>query len=69
MKVVVLERNSLGIDIDTSCFERLGDCVQYPVSLAEDTPGKIKDADIIIVNKVPMNETTLKDAKNVKLIF
>ncbi len=68
MKVVVLERNSLGIDIDTSCFERLGECVQYPVSLADDTPWKIKDADIIIVNKVPMNEMTLKDAKNVKLI-
>lgn len=68
MKVIVLERNSLGIDIDTSCFDRLGECVQYPVSLAADTPEKIKDADIIIVNKVPMNETTLKDAKNVKLI-
>lgn len=68
MKVVVLERNSLGIDIDTSCFDRLGECVQYPVSLAGDTSEKIKDADIIIVNKVPMNESTLKDAKNVKLI-
>lgn len=68
MKVVVLERNSLGTDIDTSCFEQLGECVQYPVSLEADAPEKIKDADIIIVNKVPMNETTLKDAKNVKLI-
>lgn len=68
MKVVLLERNSLGTDIDVSCFEKLGTYTQYPVSLAEDTPEKIKDADIIIVNKVPMNESTLKDAKNVKLI-
>lgn len=68
MKVVLLERNSLGTDIDVSCFEKLGEYTQYPVSLAEDTPEKIKDADIIIVNKVPMNESTLKDAENVKLI-
>jgi len=68
MKVVCLERNSLGTDIDVSCFEKLGEYTQYPVSIAEDTPEKIKDADIIIVNKVPMNESTLKDAKNVKLI-
>ncbi|MDD3206786.1 MAG: D-2-hydroxyacid dehydrogenase [Lachnospiraceae bacterium] len=68
MKVVVLERNSLGTDIDTSCFDKLGECVQYPVSVAEDAAEKMKDADIIIVNKVPMNESTLKDAKNVKLI-
>lgn len=68
MKIVMLERNSLGDDIDLSQFEKLGELVMYDQSNAEDTPEKVKDADIIIVNKVPMNEQTLKGAANLKMI-
>lgn len=68
MKIVVLEGNSLGRDIDLTVFEKLGELVIYDQSNAEDTPEKVKDADIIIVNKVPMNEQTLRDAPNLKMI-
>ncbi len=68
MKLVVLERNSVGTDIDVSCFERFGEVDYYPNTVAENTAERVKDADIIIVNKAPMNESTLKDAPNVKLI-
>ncbi len=68
MKIVVLERNSLGDDIDLSQFDKLGDVVMYDQSNTEDTPEKVKDADIIIVNKVPMNEQTLKQAAHLKMI-
>lgn len=68
MKIVVLERNSVGTDIDISSFEELGDVTVYPVSVLENAAERVKDADIIINNKVPMNEQTLKDAPNVKLI-
>lgn len=68
MKIVLLEGNALGSDIDLSVFEKLGELVIYDHSDAEDTPEKVKDADIIIVNKVPMNEQTLKDAPKVKMI-
>lgn len=68
MKIVVLERNSVGLDIDTSCFEKLGETVYYPNTTAEDAAEKVKDADIIIANKAPMNENTLKEAADVKLI-
>lgn len=68
MKIVVLERNSLGDDIDLTPFEKLGELTVYSQSNAEDTPEKVKDADIIIVNKVPMNGQTLKDAANLKMI-
>ena len=40
----------------------------YPNTVAENTAERVKDADIIVVNKAPLNETTLKDAPNVKLI-
>ncbi|MDD2968567.1 MAG: D-2-hydroxyacid dehydrogenase [Lachnospiraceae bacterium] len=68
MKIVLLERNSLGTDIDVSCYEKLGEVESYPVSDVNNAPDRIRDADIIIVNKVPMNELTLKDASRVKLI-
>ncbi len=68
MKLVVLERNSVGTDVDVSCFEKFGEVVYYPNTVAENTAERVKDADIIIGNKAPMNENTLKDAPNVKLI-
>ena len=68
MKIVVLERDSVGTDIDVSGFEQFGEVVYYRNSVAEDTAEKVKDADIIIANKAPLNEETLKTAPNVKLI-
>lgn len=68
MKLVVLERNSVGTDVDVSCYEKFGEVEYYPNTVAENTAERVKDADIIIANKAPMNEDTLKDAPNVKLI-
>ncbi len=68
MKLVVLERNSVGTDIDVSCFEKFGEVVYYPNTVADNTAERVKDADIIIANKAPLNEITLKNAPNVKLI-
>ena len=68
MKLVVLERNSAGTDVDVSCFEKFGEVVYYPNTVENNTAERVKDADIIIANKAPLNESTLKDAPNVKLI-
>ena len=68
MKIVVLERNSAGTDSDVSCVEKFGEVTYYPNTVAENTAERIKDADIVIANKAPLNETTMKDAPNIKLI-
>ena len=68
MKLVVLERNSVGTDIDMGCLEKFGEVVCYPNTVADNTAERVQDADIVIVNKAPMNENTLKNAPNVKLI-
>ncbi len=68
MKIVMLERNTLGRDVNLSAFEELGEFIVYPDSDEKNTPERIKDADIVLVNKVKLNECTLKDAKNLKLI-
>ena len=68
MKLVVLERNSAGTDIDVSCFEKFGDVTYYPNSTAENAAERIGDAEIVISNKTPLNESNLKNASKLGLI-
>lgn len=67
--IVILERNSVGLDVDVSCFEQIGEVTCYPNTVSvEDVQERTKEADIVIANKAPMNRETLKDSPNVKLI-
>lgn len=69
MKIVVLERNSVGIDIPVDCFTEFGEVTYYPNTVSiEEVRERVKDADIIVANKAPMCEASLQGAGNVKLI-
>lgn len=69
MNIVVLERNSVGPDISVDCFRELGKVTYYNNTVTmEEVRERVKDADVIVANKSPMNEESLKDAPNVKLI-
>ncbi len=68
MNIVILERSSVGFDVDVSCFDRLGNVTSYDNSTAEEAKQRVKDADIIIANKTPLNAATLAEASHVKLI-
>ena len=68
MKIVFMETDTLGTDVDLTPFDQLGEVVKYPCAVREENAGRIKDADIIVVNKVPMKEETLRQAENLKLI-
>lgn len=68
MKIVCLEANCLGDDVDLSCLEEFGEVVIYGASTVVETPQRVEDAEVIVVNKVPMNEQTLGKAKNLKVI-
>ena len=68
MKIVFMEADTLGTDIDLSGFEELGEVVRYGKSNPEENAKRIEDADIIIVNKIPVNEELLRGAKKVKLV-
>lgn len=69
MNIVVLERNSVGPDIPVNCFEKLGNVTYYRNTVTmEEVKERVKDADIIVANKSPMCEESLKDATNVKMI-
>ena len=65
----MLERNSAGTDIPVDCFEKFGDVVYYANTVTcEEVKERVRDADIVVCNKSPMREETLKDATNLKLI-
>lgn len=68
VKIVILDRDTIGMDIDTSIFKTIGKVEEYPTMRVEETKEKIVDADILIFNKAKMNEDLLKDAKKVKLL-
>ena len=69
MKIVVLERNSVGPDISVDCFGELGEVTYYKnTTTVEEVRERVKDADIIVANKSPMREESLKDATHVQLI-
>ena len=68
MKIVMLETRSLGEDISLEPFSKYGEVVTYWQTAKEEIPERIQDADVVIVNKLPMCEETLKAAENVKLI-
>lgn len=68
MKIVFMETDTLGTDVDLSFFDQLGEVIKYPYSEPGKNSEHIQEADIIIVNKVPMNEKTLEKAKHLKLI-
>ncbi|MCR5120696.1 MAG: D-2-hydroxyacid dehydrogenase [Lachnospiraceae bacterium] len=68
MKIVILERNTVGADVDVSAMEQFGEVAVYTDTTPETVAERVKDADIIVANKMPLNENTLKDAANVKLI-
>lgn len=69
MKIVILERNSVGEDVSVDCIGEFGELVCYPNTVTvEEVRERVKDADIVIANKSPLGEETLKDAPGVKLI-
>ena len=68
MKIVILERDSVGTDVSVDCLKELGDLTIYSNTVAEEVGDRIRDADIIIANKSPLNGETMKNAVSVKLI-
>ena len=68
MRIVVLEKASLGNDIDISFFDDFGETEYYDSTALEEVEQRVADADIIIASKIPFNASTLSGAAHLKLI-
>ena len=67
MKIVILDRATLGFDIDMSIFETLGEVESYDVTNETQTINRVKNADIVITNKVVISKEVM-DNSSLKLI-
>lgn len=68
MKIVFLDAKTIGDDIDLSGFERLGEVVKYEFSTTEQARERTRDADVIVLNKVLVNEQSIGEASHLKLV-
>ncbi|MGN0343205.1 MAG: D-2-hydroxyacid dehydrogenase [Roseburia sp.] len=68
MKIVFLDAKTIGSDIDLSQFDQLGEVEMYDFSTTEETAQRVKDADVIILNKVKINRESIGTAERLKLV-
>lgn len=68
MKIVFLDSKTIGDDIDLNCLEQLGELEKYDYSTQEEAYERTKEADVLIVNKVEVNESSIGGADHLKLV-
>ena len=68
MNIVLLDTATLGEDIDLSPILRLGSATVYQNTLPEQVLERLAHADVVVVNKLKLNERNLSDARQLKLI-
>ncbi len=68
MKIVVLDKSTLGNDLDFSNLHNEGEVIFYDYTLPENTAERIADADIVVTNKVVIGEKELQANPKLKLI-
>ena len=68
MKVVILDYETLGLDLDLSVFDKYGKIAKYPTSSEIEAKTRLADADVVVLNKTPLTAEVLACAPNLKLI-
>ena len=68
MKIVFLDAKTIGEDIDLGCLEKLGELEKYPYSTQEEAYERTKEADVVVTNKVEINESSIGGAEHLKLV-
>lgn len=66
-KIVILDGKTLG-ELDFTKLKEFGEVAYYDTTKPGEVVERIKDANIVLTNKVVLNENNLKEAKNLELI-
>lgn len=69
MKIVALEIKNVGKDISLERFNEFGELVTYMNSKPEEMAERCSGADVIIVNKLPVNENTIGSVDTLKIVL
>ena len=68
MKIVILDKGTLGEDINLEPLRRLGETEEYEKTAPEEVCARIASADVVVINKIKLNESNLPAAKSLRLI-
>lgn len=68
MNLVFVDADTIGADIDLSGFSELGNVTVYGYTPESEMPTRIREADVIIVNKTEVNARTVGEAPRLKLV-
>ncbi|NLL04851.1 MAG: D-2-hydroxyacid dehydrogenase [Clostridiaceae bacterium] len=67
-RICILDAKTLGSDIDLLGLSKFGDVTIYNTTKASEVADRIKDQEIVITNKVVLNESNMESALDLKLI-
>jgi len=67
-KICFLDAKTLGNDADLSGLSKLGELTVYDITKPDEVEDRIREQEIVITNKVVLNESNMKNALNLKLI-
>ena len=68
VKIVLLDCESIGLDISLDPFRALGELLVYPATPPELIAERIREADVVLTNKCRLNASNLSEADKLKLI-
>lgn len=69
LKIVLTDCSTVNAgDLDLTSLERFGEVTYYPETSPEETAARIKDADVVILNKTVLGKNELDAAKKLKLV-
>ena len=67
MKIVLLDAITFG-DISLECFDAFGEVVKFEKTVPSETLERIKDAQVVVTNKVVITKEMMKSTPSLKLI-
>jgi len=67
MKIVFLDRKTLGDDINLEQFDTLGEVTYYDFTKPDEVLQRVKDADVVVTNKAIVDKNTMENS-TIKLI-
>ncbi len=68
VNIVFIDFDTIGRDMDLSGFYELGSVTTYGYTERQDIQERVRDADVIIVNKLEINEQTVGECEHLKLV-
>ena len=68
MKIVVLDRAAMGLDLSFAPLSEFGEVELYDSTNEDTLEKRVSNAEILIINKIKLTEAILRSAKSLKLV-